>query len=159
MKKTIITSFVTLLVVFACKTKESKEVDSVPAAPETVAPPQSAPILEVGCYTYDANGNKVVLEITHINETVLGNLSYALSEKDANAGTFAGELLDSVLIGKYTFMSEGTQGNTREVAFLFKDGQLIEGYGELDETGTAFKDKSALNFSSSMPLSKTDCEP
>ena len=128
-------------------------------APETVAPPQPVPTLEVGCYTYDANGNKVVLEITEINNAVLGNLSYALSEKDANAGTFAGELLDSVLIGKYTFMSEGTQGNTREVAFLFKDGQLIEGYGELDETGTAFKDKNALSFSSSMPLSKTECEP
>lgn len=156
MKKIVVTSLV-LLLVFACKTKESKEVDS--EEPETVAPPQPVPALEVGCYTYDANGNKVVLEITHINETVLGSLSYALSEKDANAGTFAGELMDSVLIGKYTFMSEGTQGNTREVAFLFKDGQLIEGYGELDETGTAFKDKSALSFSSSMPLSKTECEP
>lgn len=156
MKKIIVTSLV-LLLVFACKTKESKEMDS--EAPETVAPPQPVPTLEVGCYTYDANGNKVVLEITEINNAVLGNLSYALSEKDANAGTFAGELLDSVLIGKYTFMSEGTQGNTREVAFLFKDGQLIEGYGELDETGTAFKDKNALSFSSSMPLSKTECEP
>jgi hypothetical protein len=158
MKKIVFTSLV-LLLVFACKSKETKEVDSVPEAPVTVAPPQPAPTLEEGCYTYEGNGNKVVLEITHINETVLGNLSYALSEKDANAGTFAGELLDSVLIGKYTFMSEGTQGNTREVAFLFKDGQLIEGYGELDGTGTAFKDKSALSFSSSMPLSKTECEP
>ncbi|RIV43968.1 hypothetical protein [Flagellimonas pelagia] len=156
MKKIVVTSLV-LLLVFACKTKETKKVDS--EEPETVAPPQPVPTLEVGCYTYEANGNKVVLEITEINNAVLGNLSYALSEKDANAGTFAGELLDSVLIGKYTFMSEGTQGNTREVAFLFKDGQLIEGYGELDEIGTAFKDKNALSFSSSMPLSKTDCEP
>ncbi len=158
MKKIVVTSLV-LFLVFACKNKESKEVDSIPTAPETVAPPQPVPVLEEGCYTYKANGNKVVLEITHMNETVLGNLSYALSEKDANTGTFAGELMANVLIGKYTFMSEGTQGNTREVAFLFKDGQLIEGYGELDETGTAFKDRSALSFSSSMPLSKTDCEP
>ena len=157
MKKLLFTCLA-LSVLASCKTKESKEVDSVPQEPVTVAPPQPIPTLEKGCYTYDANGNHIVLEITEINSAVLGNLDYALKEKDANQGTFSGVLKDSVLIGSYTFMSEGTE-STREVAFLVKEGQLIEGFGALDETGTAFQDPTSLSFSSPMPLSKTDCEP
>ena len=86
----------------------------------------------------------------------MGNLNYAFKEKDANTGTFSGVLKDSVLIGNYSFMSEGMV-SSREVAFLVKENQLIEGFGELDETGTGFKDKDNISFSSSMPLTKTEC--
>lgn len=157
MKKLLFVCFA-LSLVASCKNKETKEVDSIPEETETVVPPRSVPTLEEGCYTYDANGNHIVLEITEMDGSVLGNLDYALKEKDANKGTFAGMLKDSVLIGNYTFMSEGTE-STREVAFLVKEGQLIEGFGALNETGTAFQDPDSLSFSSSMPLSKTDCEP
>lgn len=155
MKKTIITLCLTLLV-FGCKTKEKENVEENTGIETVEAPVYN---LEVGCYAYEGNGDRVLLEITEINNSVLGNLSYNLAEKDANSGTFAGMLQDSILIGKYTFMSEGTDGNTREVAFLWKDGQLIEGYGELDATGTSFKDRNTLKFTSNMPLSKTECEP
>lgn len=155
MKKSIITITLALLV-FGCKTKEKENIEENTGI-ETVEAPVYT--LEVGCYAYEGNGDRVLLEITEINNSVLGNLSYNLAEKDANSGTFAGMLQDSILIGKYTFMSEGTDGNTREVAFLWKDGQLIEGYGELDATGTSFKDRNTLKFTSNMPLSKTECEP
>lgn len=155
MKKSLFTICLVLLVL-GCQTKEKENVEERTGIDAVEAPVYS---LEVGCYAYKANGNKVLLEITEINNSVLGYLSYHLAEKDANAGTFAGMLQDSILIGKYTFMSEGTAGHTREVAFLWKDGQLLEGYGELDATGTSFKDRNSLQFSSNMPLSKTDCEP
>ncbi|MEO2051794.1 MAG: hypothetical protein ABGX00_08495 [Allomuricauda sp.] len=154
MKKSIITITLALLVL-GCKTKEKENIEENTGI-ETVEAPVYT--LEVGCYAYEGNGDRVLLEITEINNSVLGNLSYNLAEKDANSGTFAGMLQDSILIGKYTFMSEGTDGNTREVAFLWKDGQLTEGFGELDATGTAFKDRNTLQFSSSMPLSKTECD-
>lgn len=156
MKKLLFTCLA-LSVLASCKTKEKQEENETqPEVP--VAVEEKAPALALGCYTYDGNGNHIVLEITEMNGTVLGNLDYALKEKDANKGTFSGVLKDSVLIGSYTFMSEGTE-STREVAFLVKEGQLIEGFGALDETGTAFQDPTSLSFSSSMPLSKTDCEP
>lgn len=156
MKKIILVLSLSLLV-FNCKTKEKEQTeDSAPEITEEKIEAPS-PALELGCYAYDANGNKISFEVTDVSDMVLGNLNYALKEKDANTGTFAGKLQDSVLIGKYTFASEGSE-STREVAFLVKEDQLIEGYGELDETGTAFKDKDNLSFSSSMPLSKTDCD-
>jgi len=33
-----------------------------------------------------------------------------------------------------------------------------EGYGELKDQGTAFVDSDKLNFTSTMPLTKTDCD-
>jgi hypothetical protein len=149
--------FLTTLLIVSCKTKTEKEnIDSQADTP-TMDRVKQAPSLEEGCYAYNANGNQIVFEITDVSVTVLGNLSYALKEKDSNKGTFAGTLNDSILLGKYTFMSEGKQ-STREVAFLVENGQLIEGFGELDSTGTAFKNINVLSFSSSMPLSKTECD-
>ncbi|WP_051947189.1 hypothetical protein [Muricauda sp. MAR_2010_75] len=160
MKKIAFTFFLFVLIA-SCKTKEEKESNGSRSDTSTEMSEEKmetqSPILEIGCYMYEGNGNKISLELTDISNTVHGNLDYALKEKDASTGTFAGTLHDSMLIGSYTFASEGME-STREVAFLVKDDQLIEGYGELDETGTAFKDKSALSFSSSMPLRKTDCD-
>ncbi|MER3375632.1 MAG: hypothetical protein RIM83_13420 [Allomuricauda sp.] len=158
MKKIALVFFLIILAV-NCKTKEEKNSSEPEISTEMTEEKMetSSPILETGCYIYEANGNKIRFEITAVSETVLGNLDYALKEKDANTGTFAGVLKDSILIGSYTFVSEGME-STREIVFLLKDDQLIEGYGELDETGAAFKDKNALSFSSSMPLSKTNCD-
>lgn len=41
--------------------------------------------------------------------------------------------------------------------FLVKDNQLIEGYGDLNEDGTKFKDVNSIKDTSTMPLTKVDC--
>ncbi|SDQ10752.1 hypothetical protein [Flagellimonas zhangzhouensis] len=157
MKHLLITSFFILLV-FGCKTKEeSKEVDPPIITEETIPDVHVPQSLDLGCYTYEANGNKIELEISQSNDSIVGQLNYAFKEKDANSGSFSGMLRDSILMGSYTFASEGIE-SSREVAFLWKDGQLYEGFGELDETGTKFKDKETIIYSSSMPLTKTDCD-
>jgi len=113
--------------------------------------------LEMGCYSYHGNGNAIDLEITGLNNGVSGKLMYALDGKDRNSGTFSGRLNGDKLLGTYTFISEGIE-SMREVAFLIKDNQLIEGYGELNENGTTFVDRSNLSYTSTMPLTKTDCD-
>lgn len=114
------------------------------------------PTLEKGCYIYNANGSMVNLEITKTDNPVEGNLIYALAEKDKNTGTFNGQFNDGKLVGTYTFQSEGIESK-RQVAFMLKDHQLVEGYGELNEDGTMFKDVNSVSYSSTMPLTKTDC--
>ncbi len=154
MKKSMI-ALLLILVVASCKTKE-KETESTQETTEDLTVKVPSPTLEIGCYTYDANGNKVVMKITQINDSVMGQLDYSLKEKDASSGIFSGALKDSLLFGSYVFMSEGIE-SSREVAFLLTSNQLIEGFGELDETGMAFKDKESINFASSMPLTKSEC--
>lgn len=113
--------------------------------------------LEKGCYTYNSDGSSISFEITEIGNSIRGNLEYSLSGKDRNSGIFKGNLIGDKLTGAYTFMSEGIQ-STREVAFLVKEDRLIEGYGELNNEGIAFRNRDNVSYTSTMPLIKGECQ-
>lgn len=157
MKKILILS-IALIAFSSCK---NKTADPTKTEVETVQEAQietNAVGLEPSCYAYEGNGSKVTLNITDVGDEVSGTLTYMLLEKDTNTGSFKGYFEDSVLIAEYTFLSEGIQ-STREVAFHLQNDQFIEGYGEVEVEGTVtrFKDSDAVQFTSSMPLSKTEC--
>jgi len=114
-------------------------------------------ILNPGCYVYYKNGDTINMKIDQVGDSVTGTLDIAYAEKDANTGTFKAALKGDTLLGTYTFNSEGMQSE-REIAFLIKNNQLIEGYGEMKENGMSFKDKNNLQYTSAMPLSKVACE-
>ena len=147
-----------LLGMASCKNKSSEAVKSglETSIDEGIELPNTG--LGIDCYVYESNGSKISLQIISIDDEVSGKLTYSLLEKDTNRGTFTGIFENNILWANYTFLSEGIE-STREVAFLLKDGKLIEGYGEIEVDGamTTFKDKDALSFSSTMPLNKTQC--
>ncbi|MCM4162738.1 MULTISPECIES: hypothetical protein [unclassified Arenibacter] len=153
MKKLIILS---LLAVGLTNCKNITKEQGTKEEKEIMATKESQSLLALGCYSYDTNNNTVNIEITGIQNGVTGKLTYTLDGKDRNSGVFTGHLNGDKLIGEYSFMSEGIQSK-REVAFLVKADQLIEGYGELNEDGTAFVDKNNISYTSAMPLTKTDC--
>ena len=153
MKKIILLSFVALTML-NCKNKEQKTENSN-ASPQEVKEETPTP-LDLGCYVFDDGKNTVSLKITENGKEIKGNLTYALSEKDKNSGNFTGELQEGILIANYTFKSEGKE-SIRQVAFKVNGDKLIEGYGELNNDGTAFKDLNNISFTSKMPLTKTDC--
>jgi hypothetical protein len=145
--------FFTVLTMLHCKNKE-EETENTNL--EVVTEEKTASQLDLGCYIFDDGKNNVSFEIIENTSEIKGNLNYAFAEKDKNSGSFTGKLTDGILLGKYTFQSEGKE-SVREVAFKVDGDKLIEGYGELNEDGTAFKDVTNLNFTSKMPLTKTDC--
>ncbi len=154
MKTKILISAVCLLFVISCKKEMPAETPekTVPVAEETLP---EAPKTE--CYSVNKNGNIISMELNYQEENnVSGTLSYALQEKDANVGTFVGQIKDSILVADYTFQSEGVK-STRQLAYKFKGNQIVEGYGDMNENGTRFKDISKLDFDSKMPLIKGDC--
>lgn len=153
MKKQLLFSFVLVLTLMGCK-KETEE-----ETPEKTVPVAEEPVPAVAtneCYSYKANGTDINMQIETKGNEVSGALNYFLAEKDSNVGTFIGKSENGILILEYTFESEGVQ-STRQVAFKSEDGKLIEGYGEMNEDGTKFKDVSQLKFDSKMPLTKTSC--
>lgn len=149
MKKLTLIFFASLTML-SCKKEEEKTENSNLQKTKSTS-------LDLGCYIFNDNKNNISFEITENRNEIKGNLAYAFAEKDKNFGTFSGKLTDGVLIGKYTFQSEGKE-STRDVAFKVDGDKLIEGYGDLNEDGTTFKDENHLNFDSKMPLTKTDCE-
>ncbi|HWV71206.1 MAG TPA: hypothetical protein VN040_05805 [Pseudosphingobacterium sp.] len=122
----------------------------------SMATEQPATVLNTGCYCYDDGTNVISFDITGFGNQIMGALTYALEGKDLTIGTFEGYLSEQKLFGIYMFSSEGVE-STREVAFILKDDQLIEGYGELNELGNSFRNKDNISYSSTMPLTKTDC--
>lgn len=151
--KNFILLFFTVLTMLNCKNKEEKTENTNPQ--EITAEEKKVDTLAMGNYLFDDGKNIITFIIKENKNEIKGFLTYKLAEKDENSGKFSGKLNDGILIGKYTFKSEGKE-STREVAFKVDGDKLIEGYGELNEDGTTFKDASNLNFTSKMPLTKTD---
>lgn len=148
MKKILIT-VIASLAFLSCKKNEETTVT------QTEEPPKVTTI-EVGCYVFDNKKDVISFEINENLPEVKGSLAYGWAEKDKNSGSFTGNFNDGILLGTYTFLSEGVESK-RQVAFKLDGDKLIEGYGEMNPDGTTFKDVNALDFSSKMPLTKTDC--
>ena len=137
-----------LFTLVACNSNTKTENQSVTKTEKPVEP---------GCYEYHSNGNHIKMKITEINAKVTGDLDIAYAEKDSNQGQFVGHLNGNKLIGMYTFNAEGTV-SSREMAFLVKGNQIIEGYGALNDDGTKFKDPSTIQYTSTMPLTNVECD-
>jgi len=155
--KKLIVLFALILAFVSCKNK-SEETHKTTEPVETIESHGSEGLLEIGCYAYNGNNSSIIFEVTdNDNNFIKGHLEYHLAEKDANTGTFEGVLLDDILLGDYTFQSEGLTSK-REVIFKMVNQQLIEGYGDMDEEGICFVNTDHVTFSSTMPLAKTDCK-
>lgn len=141
-----------VLVLTACKDSPTSEIPA-----DTVDDVVISNQLQIGCYTYTQDGTDISFKISQNSPTVVGDLNIMLKEKDRNSGKFEGNLQGDKLIGTYTFNSEGVESK-RQMAYQFKNNQLIEGYGDMDESGTSFKDTSAIKYTSAMPLIKGDCK-
>ena len=114
--------------------------------------------LVAGCYGYDSEGTTITFRILRVDPLVQGTLIYNWAEKDRNSGSFEGTLDDVIILGTYTFISEGIE-STREVAFKIDDTVLLEGFGEVTNVGTTtvFRDKASLKFIETIPLELGKC--
>jgi len=97
------------------------------------------------CYGYYTDKDSVFLKLTFKDNEVTGDLTYKLYEKDKNKGTLQGVVHGDTLFATYQFTSEG-QASVRDVAFLKKGNELVEGFAPMDESGTHFKNRNDLDF-------------
>lgn len=153
--KRIISVLIVLITFTNCK--NNSETNKTKHFTQTITNTVPQDLLELGCYAYQENNNSITFEITDIKTIITGKLIYQLAEKDINDGTFEGVLIDDILLGDYTFQSEGTTSR-REVIFKISNNQLIEGYGDMDEEGICFINTDHVTYSSTMPLTKTNCK-
>ncbi|AQG80120.1 hypothetical protein [Spirosoma montaniterrae] len=147
---------VALLAACQGQKKTDETTSTTVATGETTAAVTTAPAPQ--CYAYYSAKDTVSAQLTMMDTTVAGTLLYRLSGKDANTGTLSGRMMGDTLMADYTFMSEG-QESVRQVAFLVKNNELSEGYGNVSEQNgkMVFSDKSGLKFPGTMVLKKVDC--
>lgn len=117
------------------------------------------PVAEQSCYVYTKGKDTAELTLMTTGIVSTGELKYKWFEKDQNMGTIEGEMHGDTLIATYTFNSEG-QKSVRQVAFLKKGNQLLEGFGEVEEKDgqTSFKDLKKIDFSQSLVFEKIACK-
>ncbi|MGB3800602.1 MAG: hypothetical protein WA952_12380 [Lewinella sp.] len=125
---------------------------------ETTTPTGEEEVVDSAtCYSFVDDRDAVMLSLTDLQGNTRGMLDYALAEKDRNTGTLEGAWKGDTLYANYTFQSEGVESQ-REVAFLRRGDQLVEGYGPVNADGTGFASRDSLEFSGQMPLTVTDCD-
>jgi len=141
-----------ILVFVSCK----KEVKAQKPKVVTV----KEPIVEE-CFRGISGKDTVTLNIYRQGSQISdGKLQYRLFAKDKNEGTLVGQIKGDTLFAAYSFSSEGSN-STREVAFLKKGVNYVEGYGEVKDDGhgnVTFKDTRHLHFDGKMTLSKIPCQ-
>ncbi|WP_037328197.1 hypothetical protein [Runella zeae] len=158
MKTTHLLTFLTVALLCGCNsnktnTDEATLKDSTSAA-SVIAKSQTQ------CYALmTAQGDTITLTLTQQGLDVHGTLVYSLFEKDRNIGTLRGRMHADTLRADYTFESEGVE-SVREVVFLAKGENFVEGYGSTEETDnkTIFSPGAILTFDSEEVLKKTECK-
>ncbi|AMQ00404.1 hypothetical protein AY601_3539 [Pedobacter cryoconitis] len=137
----------------ACTNKTTaQKVDSLATTPDTNASKAKV------CYAYIKNKDTVSLSLITTGNAVAGNLNYNFYEKDKNAGTITGIIKGDTIIADYTFQSEGST-SYRQIAFVKKGDQLLEGYGPTQEADgrTVFTNLAGLKYGD-ITLSPVACK-
>jgi hypothetical protein len=114
--------------------------------------PQQTAGIDAGCYVSRTGQDVYTLDIAPGQEGhVYGTLVFKNFQKDSSSGIFNGIYKDGILLGEYAFTSEGTD-SVMQVIFKKSGDDFIRGYGEVDESGTRFKDVSKITFDPSSSL-------
>ena len=142
----------------ACNSNKNAVVETKDSIPVNKIVPASPQLNEKQCYANYSKKDSIKLELTTNENTITGTLQIKLFEKDENKGTFKGIIKGDTLVADYVFMSEGIM-STRQIAFIKRNNNLIEGYGDVEEKDgkILFKNASKLNFNNSTPLVKVIC--
>ncbi|MCC2589847.1 hypothetical protein [Chryseobacterium sp. MFBS3-17] len=156
MKKSV---FVALIAILVVQCKEKKEKLKNDHAADSMAVNTSEFDIEAipeSCYMAASGKDSLFVKYSDNLGTITGKMHYKNFEKDSSSGDIVGMFDGDTLKVDYTFQAEGTQ-STREIWFLKKDDQLIEGIGEYDESGETYKDGAPVKFEG-QKLQTADCK-
>lgn len=93
----------------------------------------------VGCYRAELARDVYSLDInSQEGENFQGTLVFDNFEKDSSSGTFDGTYKDSVLLGTYSFRSEGMD-SVMQMIFKKVGDDFVRGYGNMDEMDEVLK--------------------
>lgn len=123
--------------------------------PETNEPIASSTLQT--CYMEAVKKDSVFVSLEDNLGTLTGKMRYKNFEKDSSYGTLVGFKNADTLKLMYTFQSEGTTSE-REIYFVLKGDQLLEGIGPHTEDGTksTYSIPSKLKFDGHA-LTQVDC--
>ena len=149
MKNNLLISTVIVCIFIACKNNSN----------QTVIGDKESTVKQMNhCYVFTSEKDSIFMDLNSKGNLITGNLIYKFFEKDQNKGTLQGTIKGDTLIANYEFISEGFK-SVREVAFLKKGNNFVEGHGDMTEKNgkMIFKNTRILNFNSNIILKPVQC--
>ncbi|MBA5245962.1 hypothetical protein H1R16_01115 [Marnyiella aurantia] len=146
-------------VAVACGKKTENKINDVSNRDSLAVNESDIQIDEIpeNCYMETTGKDSLFVRISDNLGTVTGKMHYKNFEKDSSFGHLVGMADGDTLKLEYNFQAEGAT-STREIWFLKKDGNLIEGIGEYNETGEQYKDPKLFRFTGGHTLKSADCK-
>lgn len=146
---------IVLAVIASCKQASEPKTakkDSI------VEPEVKIMVPEGGCYAYMKNGDSIWLKVELFPNVATGVLTYHLSGKGKNVGTFDGRLHGDTLVADYTFRSKG-RVKVRQIVFKLSAAEAREAYGKMRdyEGKMIYDDLRSVNFSKGLILDSVSC--
>ena len=160
MKKFILSAFI-VLTALSCEKKSTETVDTQTTPPDSVVVPETNEPVESStlqtCYMEATGKDTLFVSIDDNLGTITGKMRYKNFEKDSSFGDVMGTQNGDTIKLNYTFQAEGIISD-REIYFLKKDGNLIEGTGEHKTEGNKdfYANPSQLKYDGHI-LKSADC--
>ena len=114
----------------------------------------------VGCYVATIAKDVYTMKIeSQDGISVSGTLAYKNFEKDSSSGTLVGIYDGGMLLGDYSFASEGMD-SVAQVAFKKTPDGFVRGFGPTETMGNkeVLTDTSNLSYDNSPTFVKTECQ-
>jgi hypothetical protein len=106
----------------------------------------------VGCYVMHNENDVYTLNLmSQKGKNVEGRMVFKNFQKDSSQGAFTGTYQDRILLGDYSFQSEGLN-SVVQVAFKKVGDSFIRGQGDMSPAGERFSDVDNITYDSSQVL-------
>lgn len=161
MKRYVFPLFIVLFAT-SCEKKITENINTSTTPPDSVTVPEYHEPVESStlqtCYLGNVGKDSVFISLHDNLGTIIGTLRYKNFEKDSSAGDITGAKNGDTLKLQYSFESEGMKSE-REIYFLVKEDQLVEGIGEqkTESNSAKYKDYAKISFNGPS-LHQTDCQ-
>lgn len=147
-----------ILLVALASCQQASEPKTTPIKDSAMTEEVKIMVPEGGCYAYMKNGDSIWMKVELFPNVATGVLTYHLSGKDKNVGTFDGRLMGDTLVADYTFRSEG-KVTVRQIVFKLSATEARKAYGKMRdyEGKMIYDDLSAVDFGKGLRLDSVSC--
>lgn len=156
MKKLFAAAVLALFVISCEKKTDTVQNENNVQTDSTVIPETNEPIessTQQSCYVGTSGKDSIFVSLEDNLGTFTGQMRYKNFEKDSSTGTLVGTQNGDTIKVTYTFAAEGLTSE-REIYFLRKNGELIEGVGEY--ANDQYKDPKTIKYEGHV-LKQADC--
>ncbi len=110
-----------------------------------------------GCYVATLAKDVYTINIlSQEGETFKGTLRFKNFEKDSSSGTYEGTYKDGILLGDYSFDSEGMH-SVMQVIFKKTPEGFVRGFGNMNSDGTRFSDLNNITYDTKYTFKNSSC--